>query len=262
MATRKKKKKVVKQSSKAATLIREILREQRALIFLPKYNSHGKRDVTGAFLPEAKRAADLFKQSHIIRFNNRLGFAKRRREVLNALRIEPTENGPFDTVIFLCHGWTDGIQAGFKRRNAPELARAIRFAAPKNNIRVPLYCCSTGDDEFDSPFQAVASPFHDGCGPGEGSFADKLRDNLCEQGAVHCSIMGHTCEGHTTRNRHALRFQGAGSQYGGVGGFRLVAPGSKLWRPWCRALKDDDFRFRFPYMTIDGIHNELSGYLK
>lgn len=260
MATRKKQ--YTNQTNASATLIRDTLKSQRALIFIPKYNSHGKRDVTGAFRPEAKRVAKLFRnESLTMHFNNRLTFTKRRLQILSALRMFPSATGPFDTVIFLCHGWTDGIQAGFKRRNAAELAKAIRFAAPRDNVRVPLFCCSTGDDEFDNPFQAVASPYHDGCGPGEGSFADKLRDNLCDLGAIRCSIMGHTCEGHTTRNRHALRFEGAGSKYGGVGGFRLVAPGSKLWRPWYRALREGDFRFRFPFMTIAAVHEELSNYL-
>jgi hypothetical protein len=257
MATRKR-----VQQNEIAKGVRELLAQRRALIFLPKHNSHGKRDVTGAFRPEAKRIAKLFHGSRVIEFDNRCGFVTRRHEVLGALRTTPSQSGPFDTVIFLCHGWTDGIQAGFKRRDAAKLATAIRYAVRRADVRVPLYCCSTGDDEFDDPFQAVASPYHDGCGPGEGSFADKLRDRLCELGAVTCSIMGHTCEGHTTRNRHALRFEGMGSSYGGIGGFRLVAPGSKLWRPWCDALKVGDFRFRFPYMTVANVHEELSAYLK
>ncbi len=232
------------------------LKVMDAVAVVPKYNSHGKRDVTGAFLPEAKRFALLFDTCHIIQFDNRAPFAARRREVLGELERARDRNSP-NTVAFFCHGWVDGIQAGFKRRHCKQLASVIRPLGFGDPI-VPLYCCSTGDDEFDDPQSAVGSPWHDGCGPGEGSFADKLRDELCADGGIYCRVVAHETVGHTTRNPYVLLFDGMGSSYGGVGGYMPVAQRSKIWRAWKRALrKDPDFRFRFPYMTIEEIHNEL-----
>lgn len=247
VAKRSKKKSL---SSQIVRIVRGELAKQHALIFMPGYNAHGKRDVTGAFRPEAQKAARLFKKASIIEFDNRQSFVTRRQRVLTMMRYEANGAGPFDVVMFFCHGWATGMQAGFNLRTVRKLAEAIRFAAPRENVRVPLYCCSTGDDIDDTPEEAI--------GTGEHSFADRLRDSLCELGAVHCSVMGHTTAGHTTKNPHALRFGGAGSRFGGIGGFRLVTPGSRLWPKWRRALQNDDFRYRFPHMSAACVHEELN----
>jgi hypothetical protein len=48
-----------------------------------------------------------------------------------------------------------------------------------------------------------------------------------------------------------------GSRVGGSGGFWIVEPKSELWKPWVKALKTTDLRFRFPAMTVAEIHSEL-----
>ncbi len=240
------------------------LEKSDALIFIPKYNSHGKRDVTGAFRPEAKRFADAADPTGlgptvITAFDNHKPMATRRGEVVDKMDRLIADGHMFDTVAFFCHGWADGMQAGFTRKTIGRLAGRIGRLTRNPDPVIPLYCCSTGDDpkEF-ARGQAIASPYHHGSGPGEGSFADVLRDEMCALGMVDCRVMGHTTVAHTTKNPHVLMFDGMGSEYGGVGGYRPVAPGSKLWKAWKRALRNTDLRFRFPYMTVAEIHQELS----
>jgi hypothetical protein len=80
---------------------------------------------------------------------------------------------------------------------------------------------------------------------------------LCEAGKVHCSVVAHVNAGHATHNPRVRRFEGRGSPMGGTGGSWIVAPGSKLWKPWVRALQKTDLRLRFPLMSIGEIHREL-----
>lgn len=221
----------------------------RPLIFIPLHNSKGKRDVTGAFLPEAI----AFKLQHggvVYSVDNSLPMARRRAEVLRKIE---RERDFFNTVAFFCHGWQDGIQLGFNRKNVRELARALfeYGALNDNDMVVALYCCSTGEDPQDKPLEAV--------GTGDNSFADKLRDALCEQGEINCRIVAHSTAGHTTQNPHVLYMDGMGSNLGGVGGYAPVGPKSKLWVKWKKALRTTDLRFRFPYMTVAEIHAELEG---
>lgn len=240
------------QTQSIADRVREALRKESALAIIPKYNARNRRDVTGAFRPESKKASALFGLSRLIEFDNRQSFGNRRLEVLRKIGEYEKHGVRFNTVMVFAHGWATGIQAGFDRSNARAFAKAIQSVMTLNSdIRVPLYCCSTGDDPDDRSTEAP--------GTGEDSFADRLRDSLCELGAVHCFVMGHDTAGHTTRNPNSLRFAGAGSKYGGIGGFKIVAPGSKLWPKWRKALRTGDFRLRFPHMNIIDIHEELAG---
>lgn len=235
-----------------ADRVRDALQKESALVIIPKYNAPKRRDVTGAFRPESKRARALFGLSRLIEFDNRQVFGLRRSEVLRKMRDFEKHGMRFNTVMVFSHGWATGIQAGFDRSKTRVFAKAIQAVmSPNADIRVPLYCCSTGDDPNDRSTEAS--------GTGENSFADQLRDALCELGAVHCFVMGHDTAGHTTRNPNSLRFAGAGSKYGGIGGFKIVTPGSRLWPKWRQALRKGDFRYRFPHMNIIDIHEELAG---
>lgn len=223
----------------------------RALIFIPEHNSHGKKDVTYAFKPEAEAFRDLCDHgSEIHTFDNRKGFKKRRDEVLAVM----DERADFDTVAFFCHGWEKGIQAGFSKNTASRLAKAILDVTNNNEqVIVPLFCCSTGEDPDDDPITAA--------GTGDDSFADRLRDALCRDGAPDCRVMGHTTVAHTTSNPMVLFMDGMGSVHGGAGGYPPVSPKSKLWRPWKKALRDrknNTLRFRMTHMGVGDIHEELS----
>lgn len=232
------------------------LSEYRALVFVPEHNMHGKKDVTGAFLPEAEAFLEMCAEgSEIVRFDNSKGFAARRKQVLAALE----ERKDFDTVAFFCHGWEKGIQAGFSKATTKALAKAILDTCGDNEeVIVPLYCCSTGEDPDDDDITAA--------GTGDDSFSDRLRDALCADGATQCRVMGHTTVGHTTSNPMVLFMDGMGSEYGGVGGYPPVSPGArKMWSAWKKALRDrkggNTLRFRFPFMTVGAIHEELGAEL-
>lgn len=216
----------------------------KTLCIIPAHNTLGKKDVTGAFRPEAERFCDAHEGSAIVTFDNRIWPLARRNEVLSALYGVSAQ--PPDAVAFFCHGWSTGIQAGFSRLHLAELAEAIWLLDVDH---VVLYCCSTGDGPHDSKYAAA--------GTGDDSFADKLRDALCAQGAVDCRVAAHTTAGHTTRNPNVIFFDGMGSSVGGVGGYMPVGRKSPLWAKWRKALRTTDLRFRFPFMSVAEIHSEL-----
>jgi len=228
------------------------LKQIKILAFAPMHNSHGKRDATGAFIPEAKK---LVKMSHaeskLVLIDNHLPFKKRADAVMDVLRDDDLPL--YDSVAFFCHGWMDGIQFGFKRRNVQDLAESIDVATSGNQIvAVPLFCCSTGDDPDDDPITAV--------GTGDDSFADKLRDSLCLLGMNLCRVMAHTTVAHTTKNPMVLFMDGMGTPDGGIGGYQPVPKSSMNWTRWKRELRRQNgtLRYRFSYMTVAEIHAELA----
>jgi hypothetical protein len=231
------------------------LEKQKVLAFVPKSNSHGKKDATGAFIPEAKGLIALARAgSRIHHFDNTSDLAARRAEVLAELN--RSKDGGFTAIAFFCHGWMDGIQAGFMRAHATRLAQAIHAAvsstpnAIASDVTIPLYCCSTGKDPQDDPLTAA--------GTGDDSFADKLRDALCSAGQLDCRVMGHTTAAHTTWNPMVLFMDGMGVATGGVGGYPPVSPKSASWSAWRKALRSTTLRFRMPFMEPAAIHAELS----
>lgn len=231
------------------------LEKQKLLIFTPKSNVEGKKDATGAFHPEAETFASLARPgSRIYQFDNIKPLPRRRAEVLSEL--ERSKGAGFTSVAFFCHGWLNGIQAGFMRPHVRELAQAIHAAvsSPPNvvttNVTVPLYCCSTGQDPQDDPLSAA--------GTGDDSFADKLRDALCAAGQVDCRVMAHTVAAHTTKNPMVLFMEGMGVASGGVGGYPPVSPKADSWAAWKSALQNTNLRFRMPFMSPAEIHAELA----
>lgn len=220
----------------------------RVLVVLPSHDTPGKRDMSAAFEPEAKRLLTMTPLGgELVRFDPRRPMAVRRGALLAVLDDIPARS--FDSVAIFCHGWLDGIQAGFTRATVGDLSSAIVRATRGQAPTVALYCCSTGDDPNDKPLEAA--------GTGEGSFADRLRDSLRERGADRCSVFAHTTPAHTTRNPYAIRFDGDAVS----GGYALVPPGHPLWATWKRAMRETDLRFRAPWMTIAEIHAELSAPL-
>lgn len=232
-----------------------LLKDKQALIFVPKHNAEGKKDVTGAFRPEAERFARLFADDRIIDIDNKRSMSGRRRQVNDVFDRLIEEGLRFDTVAVLCHGWRDGIQIGYTSAMVNQLAERIAaITKPTVEVVVPLFCCSTGADPQDDSLTAA--------GTGDDSFADKLRDALCELGEVHCRVMAHTTVAHTTSNPMVLFMDGMGTPDGGVGGYPPVSPKSKNWGAWKKALRDrknSTLRFRMPYMAAAEIHEELRG---
>jgi hypothetical protein len=203
------------------------------LAFTGDRNRPGKRDWSGAFLPEAKRYSEYITATPLD------ASAKAQRAwIIDDLR----ERRPSE-VAFFCHGLANKIELGFSKANVDELALALAEVACD---RVALYCCSTGG------------------GPGIGGdsgFADSLRDAMCHAGLVHCRVLAHRTSGHCSMNPNKRLFEGRGSPVGGVGGVDIVRPGSELWGVWKRRLRDarDPLRWQLLELGIEGVHRELVG---
>lgn len=214
------------------------------LAFTGDRNRPGKKDWSGAFLPEAKRFAsadeDVVDEIPLTsakgdeRAQHR---AHQRIVIASAIReLRPSVVG------FFCHGLTREIELGFDRKTVGELAAAL---ADVGCDRVALYCCSTGSGP--------------GVG-GEGGFADALRDAMCREGLVWCRVVASITAGHTTANPNKRFFEGRGSPVGGLGGVDIVRKGSALWKPWRRALRDprDPLRFELADLDVGEIHRRLA----
>lgn len=222
-----------------------------ALVFASLRNTPGLNKRTGKPWRDADEfhgeARDFVKRLVLERgvalFDNRDEMGERRAAILQHVRV--VEPGALSLLAFFCHGWPDGIQAGFKCEHVRGLAKELKaVAAPE--LTVVLYCCSTGDDR--DPTTAQRQP-----GPGgDGGFADRLRDELCELG-VAATVFAHETAGHTTRNPYVRVFRPDER----AGGHWLVEPWSELWAAWRRRLHKTDLRFRFPFLPQELLEEEL-----
>jgi len=156
----------------------------------------------------------------------------------------------------LCHGYTNGIQIGVRSPGAKGFRRSDRriwgefvdLLTAFQNVAVVLYCCSTGSDPQDDD----TAP-----GAGDASFGDHLRDALCKAGCTTNRVFTHTTVGHTTTNPYIRFFEGHYSHHGGAGASYLANPGSDAFRALKMALRDGDFRFRAPFMSVERIHQVI-----
>lgn len=223
----------------------------KSLVFAPLRNTPGINKRTGKpwrdgdELQGESRAfvKRLGFERGVAMFDNRDEMGERRAAVLH--HVHAAEPGTLELLAFFCHGWSDGIQGGFKCKHVRGLARELQaVAAPE--FTVALYCCSTGDDR--DPTTAQKQP-----GPGgDGGFADRLRDELCELG-VAATVFAHETAGHTTRNPYVRVFRPDER----AGGRWLIEEGSELWAAWRRRLHNTDLRFRFPFLPQELLEEEL-----
>jgi hypothetical protein len=220
------------------------------IAFAPKYNTKGRKDATGAFIPEAKRFLEYHEcdPGGINLIDNSKSTRSMRKQVLDVLRDVPDDT--VRGVAFFCHGYRRGIQFGFNTLVCTELAREL-FRVGGDAVVVPLYACDTARDTDRQRKDDLASM------GGDGGFADTLRDRLCQVGGWLCTVDAHTTAGHTTRNPHVRRFDGLGLPVGGAGGYYLVSRRHKpMWRAWRAALRTP-FRFEFSFLHHEDIHAKL-----
>jgi len=202
------------------------------LVFAPETNEPGKLDAD-----EFKREARKFAKhrgidpARVLIFPNDRSRKERRGFVADALmRFQA-----LDCVAFFCHGWRDGIQAGFGTEHADELARYL-FEACKPGAALPLYCCSTAQ----------------GGSGGDGGFADTLRDELV--GKLPGSVVdAHDRRGHTTTNPYVRRFVVGKERE--KGGAWLVDPTDTRFPAWRRALRETSLKYDFPFLTTETIRS-------
>lgn len=217
----------------------------RTLILLPDRNTAGKSDWSGAFLPESQAFARARKTAGdvVLSVMVDLGKSKPERRAQVVAALDPGKGDPWGCVGWFCHGLRGGLpQFGIGVADVVDMAaRMSSTKAP--GIRVPIYACSTASG---------AAPSAEGEPGGDGGFADMLRDALCAAGSVDCVVDAHATAGHATRNPHVRRFAGGGTTTGGIGGKWIVAPGSKHWKAWVKALAGD-MRFQFPFLSPEQI---------
>lgn len=216
-----------------------------AIVFAPRCNTSGINPKTGRPWGDADeflREGHAFLQVHgfddrVCLFDNRRQHGERRAEVLGCL----AKGREVSAVAWFCHGWEVGIQAGFTCQQLPELAAALKTVCMPDLV-VALYCCTTGADR--DPRTSERRP-----GPGgDGGFADRLRDELCELG-VRATVYAHTVAGHTTKNPWVRVFapdERAGGQW-------LVEPGSPLWPTWERLMQTTDVRLKYPFVSREAL---------
>lgn len=222
----------------------------RALIVLPKANRPGRRDFSGAFLPESRKFRAWWELAGGAVDECRIGANEGIATVLALLAqsaqltTAPEHAQPVTRVAFFCHGGPRQLYLGGLRvATAPDspfqqlCAGLARHAAP--GLCVTLFACSAGG----------------GPGPGgDGGFADSLRDRVLELGLA-ARVDAHDRAGHTTLNPYVRRFE---SELGNVGGQWIVRPGSPLFPAWRRALRGD-LRWRFSAMEVSELHDSLIG---
>lgn len=207
----------------------------RALILAPLYDTPGRKDASGAFLPESRKFVAANKLAAVVRgFDSNRALADRRRECALVL----SRSTDLDVVALFCHGWRNGVQAGWTSAHAQGLADLIALASRPASV-VCLYCCDTGRDQ-DADTQ---DDRQDSVG-GQGGFADLLFEGLKVRG-WRGRLFGHTTAGHTTTNPW-VRIWGDWGECPRDGGW-LVTPGSPLWPAW-RAALQGDLRLKFPFM--------------
>lgn len=230
---------------------------KKALVFAPKFN-HQNVDATGAFQPEAVKfcSANLLGTRPYFFNNSEMNSFESRRIDCERHFVAQSD---VEVVAFFCHGWKNGIQAGWVRGTIHKLARSLQeVCVPEPTII--LYACDTARDAD----QRQDDDLQPGPG-GDGGFADMLRDDCVALG-FRPTIYAHAREGHTTWNPWTRVFRPDEA----AGGSWVIDPHSELWPKWVKHLnpnakvggrfvtdKFNDFRFRFPFMTAEAIKAEL-----
>lgn len=266
------------------------------LIITGDRDTHGKKDYTGAFKPEADRFARVVPGSHdLTTVDVSKSMPTRKTELFRTLEAIHARDAMFNDVAFFMHGWSKGIQCGVQLADVSKLVELLLPITANGTdadhpLHIILYCCLTGDVPG-SPKENQTK-----LGPGgDGGFADRVRDEFCKAGRTWVKVYAHTTAGHTTRNPWVRTFEGKGSTVGAVDGDWLIRPAkagraSPLWKPWRDALNSSgkfasgrlndypqylfrvppyvlatqnkperkDFRFFVPFMTIEELHTALS----
>lgn len=255
---------------------KNFLTNEEVCIYVPETNSKSMRDATGAFHPGAEAFCKFYglnKEKTIEYIDNEAQPYFRAEQLLSKMSNHGYEDENYmetlypQIYVFFCHGFVNGIQFGIRsntprRVQTPEQKkqwdRFVKLIGRHSAPIVLLYACSTGDDPDDDPDTAPGS--------GDDSFGDLLRDDLCKMGCTYNRVVSHYTAGHSFYNPDIKMFDGMGSRLGGIGGLPLVKRGTKEYRALNSLLKrkpkDADYGlvWRFPFMTIGSIHQELSQY--
>jgi hypothetical protein len=207
------------------------LRGASAFVCYPAFDTPGRKDASGAFRPEAARlvkALGLHASSRI--FDSNRAMPDRRMEVSTAL----AKCSDLDLVAFLCHGWRDGIQAGWRLPQVQDLAQRL-VSACKPDAVIALYCCDTARDaDEDRKDDTLGGP------GGKGGFASALWLAM-EQRGFRGTLWAHPTTAHTTMNPHVRVWRV--DEEPELGDWACT-PHSEHWVKWCRAMRLTEWRYR------------------
>lgn len=214
-----------------------------ALLFAPAGNSHGKKDATGAFHPEAVNFARYLEgrgvTSRDLRFDQSQDLWKRRR-VVDAVLVDSAGQA-VEAVAWFCHGWRDGLQSGHVLGTIPTLAKRLAGCLGPG-APVILYACDTARDS-----DGVRDDDRKTGPGGAGGFASELFMALHDLGRSDVRVYAHATEGHTTRNPWLRVWRTDADLHSGDW---VIDPDSDLWRAWAKALQGPGpLRFAFPWLS-------------
>lgn len=219
----------------------------RSLIIYRTNNSHGKRDASHVFVPEAA----AFAEAHGTEARDCLGYSVKRglrarwnRRWRMGRDLKARASRGYEMVAFFGHGTWKGSFLGWNRATARRLAKLLA-ACCVPSVRVVLYACSTAENQLkDRKHGQLAT----GC---EGGFADVLRDEMDRAGFAGFRIDAHKTPGHATRNPYVVRFTRNDTRW-------IVHPDRDRprWHAW-RAALNGSFRLRFPTKTIAEVAKEI-----
>jgi hypothetical protein len=226
---------------------------KRILVIYSNENTKGYvADATGAFIPEAKKLAQLYG----VPSENMLGVpCASRQKVFRRDMIETfiRQHQDISWLTLFCHGWSSGIQFGFGFKELPGLVGCLACSCSKD-LRVTIYACSTGSTSERT--RNVGAPGTDN------GFADKFRDHLLAAKFRNGWIDAHLTPGRAAANPFVVRFYTIPQfedQVDLPGGGWIISPQSTMWPTWKRAMLDEKgtFRFEFPLMSEAQIAAEL-----
>jgi hypothetical protein len=202
-----------------------------AFIFAPAFNQPPDKanpkgtDASGAFQPGAQLFQDFCNangSAQKLLFNNHASDQGRFNEILHGLQIAPAQ---LDTVVYFGHGEANLMASA---RIGPDLLDGFVASLRGNcgsGATIILYACSCG---------------------APGGIAEQIATKLSD---MSVTVFSHATDGHAFRNPVVRRFPGG----------TRVAPPDQV-SGWLKAFADesDDLWMRFPFMSADEIHSELS----
>jgi len=225
------------------------------LLFVSSRDSHGKRDASGAFVPEARG----FAKYHGVPDENVIHIdCTKRNPKANRVKAVETEmlrrvGANLKAICFYGHGWPSGIQFGFNKQNVDQLAELIMRCAA-DDVKIALFACLAAEN-------AVRDTDHKRVGPGtDGGFADLLRDKIVWRGIRHGWVDAHKTAGHTTWNPYVVRFlceDVDDPEYGAEGGGWIVEPRTKYWKKWVAALRKNTGKLRYGFFLEEELHIKM-----
>lgn len=198
----------------------------KTLIAYSSTDRKGKKDASGAFIPEAFAFKKLheFQYVQLTPIPQDIPKEKRFKIIMDALF------NPIDTFVYFGHGTPNGLPGlGINRSNVDVFAKKLDSLIEPHG-RIILFACLAGK------------------GFGIGDLLDtKVKENV--------KTYSHLTAGHTDWNPF-VEYSGEGPTRSGI---PIITASDPLWPLWIKRLKEDQkFRLTFPFLS----YGEIETWLK